>query len=213
MTNLSNAWPSLPNEDRASERDFGIVACGALALHIDAIVKQLHLDVSIYPLSPLFHNRPEKIAEEVDQLLTEIAPKHLKRAVAYAECGTYGALDNILEKHQVARLSGDHCYDVFAGQNRIQGLMAENAGTYFFTDYLVKSFQRSVMVELGLDRYPGLRDDYFKNYSRVIWLAQEPNAELEIAAEHAAELIGLPLEVIVVGTDGLASQIIRLVSE
>jgi len=70
-----------------------------------------------------------------------------------------------------------------------------------------------VMVELGLDRYPGLRDDYFKNYSRVIWLAQEPNAELEIAAEHAAELIGLPLEVIVVGTDGLASQIIRLVSE
>ena len=34
------------------------------------------------------------------------------------------------------------------------------------------------MRELGLDRYPELRDDYFRHYTRVVWLAQEPDAEL-----------------------------------
>jgi len=91
--------------------------------------------------------------------------------------------------------------------------MAENAGTYFLTDYLVKSFNRSVIVELGLDRRPELRDDYFKNYSKVIWLAQSPTPELEIAANAAADLLGLPLEVRNVGEFGLAKEILALVAD
>jgi Protein of unknown function (DUF1638). len=51
------------------------------------------------------------------------------------------------------------------------------------------------MVELGLDKRPELRDDYFKNYSRVIWLAQVPSKELEELATQAAASIGLPLEI------------------
>jgi hypothetical protein len=94
----------------------------------------------------------------------------------------------------------------------IEDLLAENAGTYFLTDYLVKSFHRSVIVELGLDRRPELRDDYFKNYSKVIWLAQSPTQELESAAKSAAELLKLPLEITHVGEIGLADQILKLVA-
>ena len=90
--------------------------------------------------------------------------------------------------------------------------MAENAGTYFLTDFLAKSFHRSVIVELGLDKYPHLRDDYFENYSRVIWLAQEHTPELEQAALDAAALIGLPLEVITVGYSGLTKQVMELLA-
>jgi hypothetical protein len=193
--------------------DVGIVACGALATHIDSISQQLNLDLTIYPLPPLLHNRPEKIAGEVDRLLVEITGKHAKCAVAYADCGTYGALDAVIDKHRVSRLTGNHCYDVFAGRETMEKLMAESPGTYFLTDYLVKSFRRSVIVELGLDRYPELCADYFKNYLRVLWLAQAPTPELELAAQEAAELIGLPLETIVVGSEGLAAQIVRLVSD
>ena len=190
----------------------GIVACGALATHIGDIAADADLDITIYPLPPLLHNHPEKIAAEVDALLSEIKDKHSKCAVAYADCGTYGALDSVIQRHGVARLAGNHCYDIFAGASEIERLMAEDAGTYFLTDFLVKSFHRSVIVELGLDKYPNLRDDYFRNYSRVVWLAQRPTLELEQAATDAANEIGLPLEKQIVGYKGLRKQLEVLIN-
>ena len=190
----------------------GIVACGALATHIGDIAADADLDLIIYPLPPLLHNHPEKIAGEVDALLSEIKEKHSKCAVAYADCGTYGALDSVIARHGVQRLGGNHCYDIFAGVSEIERLMAEDAGTYFLTDFLVKSFHRSVIVELGLDKYPHLRDDYFRNYSRVVWLAQRPTLELEQAATDAAKEIGLPLEKQIVGYKGLRKQLEVLIS-
>lgn len=190
----------------------GIVACGALATHIGEIAADADLDITIYPLPPLLHNHPEKIAAEVDALLSEIKDKHSKCAVAYADCGTYGALDSVIQRHGVARLRGNHCYDIFAGTSEIEKLMAEDAGTYFLTDFLVKSFHRSVIVELGLDKYPHLRDDYFRNYSRVVWLAQRPTLELEQAATDAANEIGLPLEKHNVGYKGLRKELEVLIS-
>ena len=143
-----------------------VVACGAIATHISNIASRENFDVTIYPLPPLLHNHPEKIAGEVDAKIEEIKDKYSKIAVAYADCGSYGALDKVLEKHGISRLGGDHCYDVFAGRQKVMELTT--TGTYFFTDYLVKSFHRSVVVELGLDRHPELIDDYFKNYSKVV---------------------------------------------
>jgi hypothetical protein len=84
-------------------------------------------------------------------------------------------------------------------------------GTYVFTDYLVKTFRRSVMTEMGLDRYPELRDDYFHSYKRVLWLAQHQTVELEVAAKDAADLIGLPLEIIHVGDQHLEEQLLQLI--
>ncbi len=192
--------------------NIGIVACGALATHIAEVAAENALDITIYPLPPLLHNRPEKIAGEVDALLIKIKTMHVLCAVAYADCGTYGALDIVIERHNVKRLGGNHCYDIFAGRTEIDRLMVEDAGTYFLTDFLVKSFHRSVVVELGLDKYPYLRDDYFKNYSRVIWLAQLRTPELEQAAIEAAKEIGLPLEIHNAGYAGLTKQIMELIT-
>ena len=185
-----------------------VVACGAIATHLSNIASRENFDVTIYPLPPLLHNHPEKIAGEVDAKIEEIKGKHSKIAVAYADCGSYGALDKVLEKHGISRLGGDHCYDVFAGRQKVMELTT--TGTYFFTDYLVKSFHRSVVVELGLDRHPELIDDYFKNYSKVVWLAQNPTAELKVAAQAAADLMKLPLEIDIVGESGLLDELKRL---
>ena len=188
----------------------GIIACGAIATHISNIAETEGFDLSIHPLPPLLHNRPEKIADEVESKILEIKNRYSKLAVAYADCGTYGALDKVLEKYDLQRLGGDHCYDLFAGRERVFQLTTQ--GIYFLTDYLVKSFHRSVVVELGLDRHPELIDDYFKNYSKVVWLAQNPNDELKTAAEAAADILKLPLEIEVVGESGLLNELKRLVN-
>ena len=97
------------------------------------------------------------------------------------------------------RLPGTDCYELFAGAARMRALLEAEPGTYVLTDYLATSFHRSVVVELGLDRFPELRDDYFGHYRRVVWLAQHPTARVRAAAERAAGVIGLPLEEVVVG--------------
>ena len=75
-----------------------VIACGAIATHISHITDAENLDVTIYPLPPLLHNQPAKIAGEVEKTYLEIKDKHSKCAVAYADCGTYGALDTVIEK-------------------------------------------------------------------------------------------------------------------
>jgi hypothetical protein len=189
-----------------------VIACGAIATHISHILETENLDVTIYSLPPLLHNQPAKIAGEVEKTYLEIKDKHSKCAVAYADCGTYGALDTVIEKLGLKRLGGNHCYDIFAGKEKIQSIMDADAGTYFLTDFLVKSFHRSVIVELGLDKRPDLRDDYFKHYKKMVWLAQNPTPELSVMAQAAADLIGLELEIDVVGEGSLKEQILELLN-
>jgi hypothetical protein len=188
-----------------------VIACGALAAHVHEIAERRDLDLHVEPINPLLHNRPEGIAPEVEKMILELQPTHNHIAIAYADCGTYGALDELCKKYDLARLAGDHCYDVFATAERMKAEFEKVPGTYVFTDYLVKTFRRSVMNEMGLDRYPELRDDYFHSYKRVLWLAQHQTAELEAVAKEAAELIGLPLEIIHVGDQHLEEQLLQLI--
>ena len=187
----------------------GVVACGALALHVRAIARRRGLDLDVHALPPQLHNRPDRIAPAVSEKLAELAGRHECVAVAYADCGSYGALDQELRRRGIERLQGDHCYDVFA-KPEVAEALAEQPGTYFLTDFLARTFDRTVWRSLGLDRHPELRDDYFHAYTRVVWLAQRRTPELLQLAERAAAMLGLPLEVRDVGESGLEAQLEHL---
>ena len=52
-------------------------------------------------------------------------------------------------------------------REEVREALAEEPGTYFLTDFLARTFEHTVVRELGLDRHPELRDDYFRHYTRV----------------------------------------------
>ncbi len=187
------------------------MACGALSTQLAELAEQRGWPLDVHPLPPLLHNHPREIPGQVAASVERLRPAYERVVVGYADCGTYGALDEVCSRLGVARLSGLHCYDVYAGAAEIRRLLEEEPGTYLLTDFLVRSFARAVLVELGLDRYPELRDAYFGHYTRVVWLAQDrDDPELVEAAQAAADRIQLPLTVIPTNISGLETEISSL---
>jgi Asp-tRNA(Asn)/Glu-tRNA(Gln) amidotransferase A subunit family amidase len=185
-----------------------VVACGALAADVRRIAVRRGWDVDVHPIPALLHNQPEEITPAVARAAARLRSAGYESvALAYGDCGTYGALDELGLK----RLAGEHCYDVFAS-NEVRAALHEEPGTYFLTDFLARTFEHTVWRQLGLDRYPELREDYFRHYTRVMWLAQRPVAATRAAAARAAERLGLPLVVREVGDAGLERQLESLVS-
>ena len=201
-----------------------VISCGALTSHIRDIVKRNNLDVHVESINPLLHNRPELIAGEVEQKIIECKQQFDQVIVGYADCGTYGALDALCESHNVQRLTGNHCYDVFATAEVMKREFESEPGTFVLTDYLLRSFDFSVSKQLGLDTYPELKDAYFGNYTRLLWLRQSVNvqvkdsgtelqvrdSELEQKAQQIAVDLGLRLEVFNVGDLHLERQLLAL---
>jgi hypothetical protein len=190
-----------------------IIACGALAGHVRDIAARRGWPVAVRSLPAVLHNRPQKIPIEAERaLLSALATGHTV-ALAYADCGSYGALDELCARYGVGRLPGLHCYDVFAGAPELASVFEAEPGTYVLTDFLLASFDRLVLAELGLDRYPELWGDYFGHYRRLIWLAQDPSPALAAQADRVAAMFGLPLTRIETGVSRLEAALAVLVEE
>ena len=179
------------------------MACGALAGHVREIVARRGWPAAVTPLPAVLHNQPRKIVKEAERVVASALAAGRTVVLAYADCGTYGALDELCARYAVPRLPGLHCYDVFAGADRMAAMFGAEPGTYLLTDYLVRTFERTVLSSLGLDRYPELWADYFGHYTRLVWLAQQASAALEAEADRVAGMFGLPLRRVDVGVSRL----------
>ncbi|MGF1664720.1 MAG: DUF1638 domain-containing protein [Acidimicrobiia bacterium] len=180
--------------DRLRTAGVYVLACGALARELTSIVSVNGLDrITVEYLPARLHNTPDQIPALVDERLTAAAATHAVRFVAYADCGTGGLLDRVLERHGVERLPGAHCYEFFAG-DLFHRLQDREPGTFYLTDYLTRHFDRLVWEGLGIDRHPQLRDMYFGNYRRLVYLSQANDPGLVIEATAAADRLGLTFE-------------------
>lgn len=186
---------SVPPMPQAGPRTL-VLGCGALARELKELVALNGLTgaVDVHLLPAILHNRPDKIGPALDERLAELAPGYDRIFVAYADCGTLGAVDRVAQKYGAERLPGHHCYAFFAGLENFAALHAEEPGTFYLTDFLARSFEPLVYRGLGLDRHPRLRDAYFGNYRRVVYLSQRDDPELLEMARHAADRLGLAFE-------------------
>jgi len=172
-----------------------IIACGALAREVLAVIEGQGLrDIAITCLPAGWHNTPAKIPEAVRAKIRDNRSRYARILVAYGDCGTGGLLDDVLREEGVERIAGPHCYQFFMGTADFEALAEAEPGCFFLTDYLTRHFERLIIEGLGLDRHPELRDDYFGNYTKVVYLAQTEDPALQALAKKAAERLGLAYE-------------------
>ena len=192
-----------------------VVACGALAKELRHLIAALDgkedgpaIDLECLPAK--LHNRPELIPESVRQRVRAARDQYRTILVGYADCGTGGLLDKVCEEEGVERLPGPHCYELYAGTEAFTQLQEQELGTLYLTDYLVRHFERLILEGLGISDHPELQAIYFKNYTRLVHLSQEPDSELDRQARQAADRLGLRFEKIATGYGGLIDALVEI---
>jgi len=185
-----------------------IIACGALAREITALKRaNAWTDVDVQCLPPELHNRPERIVPAVREQIDTHRSNYETLFVAYADCGTGGMLDALLREEGIERLPGAHCYEFFAGASVFNELHNAEPGTFYLTDFLLRHFDRLVTRGLGLDRHPHLAHEYFRNYRKLVYLAQNARPDGEERARAIANRMGLEFEHRVTGYGELGTQL------
>ena len=172
-----------------------VIACGALAKEITTLIdinQWSHMRVQCVPAK--IHNTPEQIPDAVRTLIHKARDKYAHIYIAFADCGTGGLLDTVIREENVERLPGAHCYEFFAGSEAFSEISDDELGTFYLTDFLARHFDRIIIEELGIAKHPELRDMYFGNYKKLIYLAQTDNPELMQMAQDAASKLNLEYE-------------------
>lgn len=172
-----------------------VIACGALAREMSTIKQLNHWDHMVVDYLPAsLHNTPTMIPQAVRSKLLRAREKYDVLFVAYADCGTGGRLDKMLEELQVERLPGAHCYQFFAGNRFFLQLAEQEPGSFYLTDFLALHFERLVLRGLGIDRHPELQSLYFGNYKKLVYLTQVEDPRCLARARQAARILGLVFE-------------------
>lgn len=194
-----------------------VIGCGALAEELSALKRANQwtaLDIKC--LDAALHNRPEQIADRLESVLAQYHAEYTNILIAYADCGTGGAVDRVARQFNAQRLPGAHCYEFYATSPVFEALAEAEPGTFYLTDFLVRHFDRLVIEEMKLDEHPELEEMLFGRYRKVVYLAQVDSSELLHQAERAATRLKLPLEVVTTGYGLLAKtveeEVIRVIA-
>lgn len=186
-----------------------IIACGALAREVAVVADQLP-NFTLRCIPATLHNHPDRIVPAIENILKQTSGEFDRTILALGDCGTGGGLDRLCNARGLERLSGAHCYAFFAGLPAFDAMMDEELGTFFLTDFLARQFDGMVMRPLGLDRKPELRDLYFGNYKRLVFLSQTQDQDLLARAKTAADTLGLSFEHRPTGLTPFARDLARL---
>lgn len=188
----------------------GLIICGALGREVVDIVRRRGWDAEVIGVTALDHLYPERIAPDVEARIQALRSEYERLIVVYGDCGSGGMLDRMLARYpEIERIPGPHCYEMYAGED-FDRMMAEEPGTYFLTDFMVRSFRGAILKGMGLDRFPELAGEYFRNYTRIVYLAQTDDPEYREKAQVIAEYLNLPLEVRTTGYGALESRLAAL---
>lgn len=181
-----------------------VIACGALAHEILALKAANGWDhLTLTCLPAILHNAPQKITAAVEAAVARHRAAYPTIFVAYADCGTGGLLRAACDRLGIEMIEGPHCYSFFDGNAAFEA--RGEVTSFYLTDFLTRQFDAFCWKPLGLDRHPELRDLYFGNYEKLVYLAQTEDPGLDAKARDCAARLGLAYERRFTGMGDLAA--------
>ena len=190
------------------DKEILIIGCGAIAHEVREIIELNNWDnVRLQCLNADLHNTPKILPAKIKESIDSNINDYSKIFLAYADCGTGGLIDLILKDYDIERLDGAHCYEFYSGSSVFEELSEKEIGTFYLTDFLVKNFDRLVVDGLGIQKYPALKEEYFKNYKNVVYLAQKQDNVLESKARECADYLNLEFSALFTGLNNLENQL------
>lgn len=196
---------SVPVADRVR-----VIACGAIAREVIAICRAnalKHIDLVCLPA--IWHVYPEKIAPAMREAIADARREGYSRIfIGYAECGTQGQLDKICAEEGIERIGGPHCYSFYTGNEAFARAADDEFSVFYLTDLLARQFESFVIEPLKLEQHPELKEMVFGNYTKIVYLAQTEDAELQKKAKWAADYLGLDYEYRFTGYGDLTQAIV-----
>ena len=126
----------------------GLIICGALAREVLAFIERHGWDAEVAAVPATLHLFPDRIPPAVEKRIEELHGQYDRLICVYGDCGTGGALDAALDRMGIERIDGPHCYEWYGGET-FNDLMAEEPGTYFLTDFMVRQFRNADHQEHG----------------------------------------------------------------
>ena len=190
------------------DKEILIIGCGAIAHEVREIIELNNWDnVRLQCLNADLHNTPKILPAKIKESIDSNINDYSKIFLAYADCGTGGLIDLILKDYDIERLDGAHCYEFYSGSSVFEELSEKEIGTFYLTDFLVKNFDRLVVDGLGIQKYPALKEEYFKNYKNVVYLAQKQDNVLESKARECADYLNLEFSALFTGLNNLEKQL------
>jgi hypothetical protein len=178
-----------------------LIACGAVAKDTAALVERHGWPADVHGITSDLHMTPLEIAPAVEEKILKLLPDYDRVIVVYGDCGTGGRLDTVLERYPAVRPAGVHCFQWYSGD--LFKRFDEDYGIYFLTDWLVTNWERAVIKGLGLDRFPWMKETYFGNLTRVLFVRQHPDPQREAKAREIAAYMEKPLEIHDLGIEPL----------
>lgn len=173
-----------------------VIACGAIAREVVAVCEANGLDhVDLTCLPAIWHNTPGRIAPAMREKIAEARAEGFTRIfIGYAECGTQGEIDRICREEGLERIEGPHCYAFYTGTEKFLRESADEVTSFYLTDLIARQFEAFIVEPLKLDRHPELIAMMFGNYTKLVYLAQTDDPELDAKARWAAGYLGLDYE-------------------
>jgi|TARA_R110002110_G_scaffold191837_4_gene399916 hypothetical protein len=129
--------------------------------------------------------------------------------IGYADCGTGGLLEKVCAEEGVEMLAGAHCYQFFATHDRFEELQDHALGSFYLTDFLARNWERLIWEGMGIAKHPELRDMYFGNYTRCVYLEQSSDPKALAAAHECADRLGLELHIEPTGYGELETAVVE----
>jgi len=170
-----------------------ILACRVFKPALEHLrLESEYSDIRLTYLPPNLHLRPQELGKYLRRELAAAGRRHERIICLYGDC--FPGISDYCQRHGASRVPGPYCWEMFLGSERFTSLLEENAGTYFVGKELILNFKAYCIEPLELYDEE-MREQFFKHYSRLVYVRQPSDPDLMSEASEIAEFLGLSLEI------------------